>query len=44
MSKEIKAFGNVEIEKRKFYHHKNLILLEYVDIDNIQVSTMVFSG
>ena len=43
MSKEIIAFGNIEIEKRKFHHYKNLILLEDVDIDKIQV-LVVFSG
>ena len=43
MSKEITAFGNIEIEKRKFHHCKNLILLEDVDIDKIQV-LVVFSG
>ena len=39
MCKEIIAFGNNDIEKRKFHHHKNLILLEGVNIDN-----MVSSG
>ena len=43
MSKEIIAFGNIEIETRKFHHCKNLILLEDVDIDKIQV-LVVFSG
>ena len=41
MCKEIKTFGVIEIEKRKFYHCKNLILLEDVDIDNILVSSMI---
>ena len=44
MSKEIIAFGNIEIEKRKFYHRKNLILLGDVDINNIPISNMVSSG
>ena len=43
MSKEITAFGNIEIEKLKFHHCKNLISLEDVDIDKIQV-LVVFSG
>ena len=44
MGEEIITFGNIEIEKRKFHHHKNLILLEYRDIYNIQVSSIVSSG
>ena len=40
MSKEIIAFGYIEIEKRKFH----LILLEEVHIDNIMISNMVSSG
>ena len=42
MSKQIIAFSNIEREKLKFHHHKNLILLEDVNIDNIQVSSMVY--
>ena len=33
-----------EVEKHKFHHHKNLILLEVIDVKNIQLSSMVFSG
>ena len=44
MGKEIITFGNIEIEKRKFYHRKNLILLEDLYIDNIQASSVVSSG
>ena len=44
MGKEIVLFGNIEIERRKFNHRKNLILLEDVDIGKIQVSNMVYSG
>ena len=43
MDKEIITFY-IEIEKRKLHYNKNLILLEYVDIDNMQVSSMVSSG
>ena len=43
MSKEIIVVGNIEFEKRKFHHCKNLILLEDVDIDNILKSGMVVS-
>ena len=34
-------FGNIAIEKDKFHHRKNLILLEDLDIDNMQVSRTV---
>ena len=44
MVKEIIVFGDVETEKRKFHYHENIILLEDVDIDNIQESSMVSSG
>ena len=44
MCKKIITFGNIEIEKHKFYHRKNLILLEDLYNDNIQVSTVVSSG
>ena len=44
MDKEIITFGDIEIKKRKFYHRKSLILSEYVDIDSIQISSLVSSG
>ena len=44
MNKEIITFGDIEIEKRKFHHRKNLILLEYVDIDSMLTSSLVFYG
>ena len=44
MGKESIAYGDIEIEKRKFYHSKNLILLRSKDIDKIQLSRMVSSG
>ena len=44
LSKEIIAFVNIEIEKRKFYYCKHLILIGDVDIDNILISSMVSSG
>ena len=37
-------FGNMKTEKCKFYDHRNLILLEDLDIDNMQVSSLVSSG
>ena len=44
MGKEAITFGNNENEERKFHHRKSLILLEDVDINKMQVSSMVFSG
>ena len=44
MSKEIIGFGNIEIEKYKFPHRKNLILLEDGDIGSTYVSSVVSSG
>ena len=37
IDKEIINFGDNEIEKLKFHHYKNQILLEYI---NIQISSM----
>ena len=31
--KKLLTFGDIEIEKGKFHHRKNLILLEDVDIE-----------
>ena len=33
MGKEILTFGNIEIEKNKFYHHKAAICLGDVDTE-----------
>ena len=41
MIKEIVAFGIIEIEKQKFYHRKNLILLKDVHTKKILISSMV---
>ena len=43
MDKEIIAFRCIEIEKQKFYHRKNRLLLEDLGIYKIQVSSMVSS-
>ena len=43
MSKEIISIGDIEIEKHKSCHCKNLILLEDVYID-ILVSSMISSN
>ena len=39
---KIITFGDIETKKRKFHHHKNLILLE--DVGKMQVSSMGSSG
>ena len=41
MSKEIIAFGNIEIEKCKFHLCKNIALFEDVDIVNIMIFILV---
>ena len=33
MGKEIRTFGYIKVEKHKFHHCKNLILLEDVDTE-----------
>ena len=38
MVKEILTFGNIEIEKNKFYRQKTLIFLEDVGIEKVLVS------
>ena len=44
MNKEIITFDDIEVEKHKFRHRKNLILLEDVYTEKVQVSKMIFSG
>ena len=44
MGKKIKAFGDIEIRKRKFHHRKNSIQLKDADTEKVQVSNMVSSG
>ena len=39
-----KLWCNTETEKRKFIHHKSLTLFVDVDIDKIQVSSMISSA
>ena len=38
------TFGYVEIKKHKCHNRKNQILLQDVDVEKIQVSTIVPSG
>ena len=44
MGKDILTFGDIEIEKNKFYCHKNRIFLKDVDIEKVLVSNKLFSG
>ena len=44
MRKEILTFGNIEIEKNKFYHHKAPIFLGDVDIEKVLVSNKISFG
>ena len=44
MGKEILTFGDIEIEKNKFYRSKSSILKKYVDIENVLVSNKMFFG
>ena len=46
MGKEILTFGNIEIEKNKFYHHKNPIFWRAgdVDIEIVLVSNKISFG
>ena len=41
MGKEVLAFGDIEIEKDKFYHHKSPAPLRNVDIGNVLVSNKI---
>ena len=42
MGKETITFADNNIEKQKFHHYKNSILLNDVDIDNIIISNNNF--
>ena len=44
MDKEILTFGDIEVEKNKFYHDKSSIFLKDVDIEKVLVSSKIFSG
>ena len=44
MGKEILTFGNIEIEKNKFYHHKTPIFLGDIDIEKVLVSNKTSFG
>ena len=44
MDKKIIKFGDTEIEKHKFYQHKNPILITNIDINEIATSNKVTFG
>ena len=44
MVKEILMFGNIEIEKTKFYHHKTPNFLGDADIENVLVCNKISLG
>ena len=44
MDKEILTFGDIEIEKNKFYRHKIPIFLKDVDVEIVLVSSNISFG
>ena len=44
MGNEILTFGDIEIEKNKFYRHKSPIFLKDVDIEKVLVSNKISFG
>ena len=44
MGKEILTFGDIEIEKNKFYCNSNSIFLKDVDIEKVLVSNKISFG
>ena len=44
MTKEMLRFGNIEIQKNKFYLHKTPIFFGDVDIEKVLVSNEIFFG
>ena len=44
MGKEILTFGNIKIEKNKFYRHKTPIFVGDVDIEKVLVSNKLSFG
>ena len=44
MGKEILTFGNIVIEKNKFYCHKTPIFLRDLDIEKVLVSNKIYFG
>ena len=44
MGKEILTFGDIEIEKSKFYRHKSRVPLRDIDIEKVLVSNKISFG
>ena len=44
MTKEILTFGDIEIEKYKFYCHKTPMFLKEVDMEKVSVSNKISIG
>ena len=44
MGKEILTFGNIEIEKSKFYRHKNPVPIRGVVIEKVLASNKIYFG
>ena len=44
MGKKKLTFGDIEIEKDKFYHNRSPIFLKDVDIEKVLVSSKISSG
>ena len=44
MKKKIIKFGDIELEKQKFYQHKRPILIKNININKIVVSNKVSFG
>ena len=44
MGKKIWTFGDIEIEKNKFYRHKSSVFLKDVDFDKLLVSNKISSS
>ena len=42
--KEILTFGNIEIEKSKFYRHKNPVPIRGVVIEKVLASNKIYFG
>ena len=44
MGKETLTFGDIEIEKNKFYSHKSPVPVSDIDIENVLVSKKISFG
>ena len=44
MGKENLTFGNIQIEKSKFYRYKSPVLLKEVDIEKVLISHKIYFG